>query len=242
MSDKPKKEAPAAEAGGAVKKKGLLARMPVLLGGVMVVEAAVLLAGVKLLGGGPAAAQAVELLGAHGEAGDEAGADHAAADESHGEAAGDAHGSGHDAPADAGHGDAHGEAAAAAADAHGETKAAKAEPPIDPRRSVEVEIVEFRAPNNVSGRAYLYDVAISAMVKGANKKKVEEQLKDRAGLIRDRVRTIIAQSDPAKLGGGAEPGLETLKRQVKFQLDAILGTGMIEEVLVPRCIPFRSDF
>ena len=38
-------------------------------------------------------------------------------------------------------------------------------------------------------------------------------------LIQDRVRTIIAESDPDKLGGGSEPGLETLRRQVKYQLD-----------------------
>jgi hypothetical protein len=29
---------------------------------------------------------------------------------------------------------------------------------------------------------------------------------------------------------------------VKHQLDEIIGDGMIEEVLVPRCIPFRTDF
>jgi flagellar basal body-associated protein FliL len=65
---------------------------------------------------------------------------------------------------------------------------------------------------------------------------------DRGALIQDRIRTIIAQSDPDKLGGGSEPGLETLRRQVKFQLDDVLGSGLIQEVLVPKCIPFRADF
>ena len=45
-----------------------------------------------------------------------------------------------------------------------------------------------------------------------------------------------------KLGGGSEPGLETLRRQMKHQLDEIIGEGMIEEVLIPRCIPYRQDF
>jgi len=44
------------------------------------------------------------------------------------------------------------------------------------------------------------------------------------------------------LGGGSEPGLETLRRQMKHQLDEIIGEGMIEEVLIPRCIPYRQDF
>jgi len=35
-----------------------------------------------------------------------------------------------------------------------------------------------------------------------------------------------------KLGGGSEPGLETLRRQVKYQLDEIMGEEMIDEVLI----------
>jgi hypothetical protein len=33
-----------------------------------------------------------------------------------------------------------------------------------------------------------------------------------------------------------------LRRQVKYQLDEIIGEEMISEVLVPRCIPFRTDY
>jgi hypothetical protein len=37
--------------------------------------------------------------------------------------------------------------------------------------------------------------------------------------------------------------LETLRRQVKYQLDQILGDDkLIDEVLVPRCIAFRTDY
>ena len=70
---------------------------------------------------------------------------------------------------------------------------------------------------------------------------VKQTIEDRGALIRDRIRTIIAQSDPEKLVGGAEPGLETFRRQVKYQLDEIIGDGMIEEVLVPKCI-FRAEY
>ena len=61
-------------------------------------------------------------------------------------------------------------------------------------------------------------------------------------MIKERVRTIIAQADPEKLVGASEPGLETLRRQVKYQLDMFVGDGLIDEVLVPRCIPIRTDF
>jgi flagellar basal body-associated protein FliL len=214
MSDKPKdKKADAPAESPAETKKGgigaMLTKLPVLLGGAMVIEAAVLFGAFKLLSGSaPAAAEGAALhADAHGE--DEEGDE---ADGAPGEAAGG-----------------HGEAGAA-----GET--------YKPKRKYTIPIVEFKAPNKVSGRMFLYDVAIEVQVAGSNMAKVKPKLEQRKALISDRVRTIIAQSDPEKLNGQTEPGLETLKRQVKYQLDEICGEGMVEEVLIPRCIPFRADF
>jgi flagellar basal body-associated protein FliL len=179
------------EASGA---SAMLAKTPVLLGVVMVLEAVVLFAGFKFLGGGPKAASAVEL--AHeGESGGE-----------HGEGAG---------------------------------KGGKG---ADKDKFVELNVVDFKAPNSQNGRRYLYDVSVYVSVKGEAEAKVKDMIKDREALIKDRIRTIIGQMDPEKLGGGSEPGLETLRRQVKAQLENIIGDGMIDEVLVPRCIPFRADF
>jgi flagellar basal body-associated protein FliL len=191
-----KKDAPAAKPEGeaAAEKGGLLTRTPVLMGGVMIIEAAVLFAGFKFLSSGPQAASASAEL----------------APDSHG----DAHGS-----AEAGHGDA------------GSSK-----------KFVELQLLEFRAPNKLSGRTFIYDVSIYVVAKPQHEATVKATIEGRKALITDRVRTIIAQSDPEKLGGGSEPGLETLRRQVKYQLDEIVGEGMIEEVLVPRCIPFRTDY
>jgi flagellar basal body-associated protein FliL len=109
-------------------------------------------------------------------------------------------------------------------------------------RSVEINVVNFKAPNKLSGRTFLYDVSIYVVVKSDEAERVKQVIKDREALIQDRIRTIIAQSDPEKLGGGSEPGLETLRRQVKYQLDEIVGEAQIAEVLVPRCIPFRTDY
>ncbi len=103
-------------------------------------------------------------------------------------------------------------------------------------------MVDFRAPNKQGGRTFLYDVTIFISVRADAEEKTKGLLSDRAALIKDRIRTIIAQSDAEKLGGGSEPGLETLRRQVKYQLDEIIGEGVIDEVLVPRCIPFPVNF
>ena len=162
----------------------LLTKTPMLLGGVMVLEAVVLFAGFKFLGSKPAPAAAVDL-----------------AAESVGHKPGD-----------------------------------------QKSKTVEVEVVEFKALNRSSGRTFLYDVSIFVVVKAEQEQRVKDIFKDKKALIEDRIRTIIAESDPEKLGGGAEPGLETLRRQVKYHLDEIVGDGVIDEVLVPRCIPFRTDY
>lgn len=221
MSDKPKEKkadaAPAAEGDAHGAKKGgigaLLTKLPVLLGGVMVIEAAVLFGAFKMLGASAKPAEGAELHAkAEGHGGDEEDED-----------AADPHAA---APAAGGHGDAKGPAA----------------PVIKPKGKYALTVIEFKATNKVSGRMFLFDVSIEAQVLGANLEKVKAKLEQRKALISDRVRTIIAQSDPEKLNGQAEPGLETLKRQVKFQLEDVIGPGLIDEILVPRCIPFRADF
>jgi flagellar basal body-associated protein FliL len=202
MADKAEKKpeaAPSAAGDKPAAKPGLMGRTPVLLGAVMVLEAAVLFAGFKMLGGNPSSAAGADLTTSE-------------ADEGPGEGHGDSHGGG---------------------------KPGKA---ADKKKPVELLVVDFKAPNKTSGRTFLYDVAIYVVTKSEREAKVKDTLKEREALIKDRVRTIIAQSDPEKLTGGSEPGLETLRRQVKYQLDLILGEGVIEEVLVPKCIPFRTDF
>ena len=208
MAEKPKKEPaepalpPAAEKTDGAKKGagGLMAKTPVLLGLVMVIEAAVLFAGFKFLGGGPKPASAVELAEKEG---------------------------GGDEPK---------------LDAHGNPIPGSEKKKVDKDHAVELNVVDFKAPNTQNGRRHLYDVSVYVSVKAEFETKVMDRIKDRDALIRDRLRTIIGQMDPEKLGGGSEPGLETLRRQVKSQLEIIIGDGMIDEVLVPRCIPFRADY
>lgn len=241
MSDKPDKKDAAADKGHGDKgkdgeakpaKAGLLSKTPVLLGIAMVVEAVVLFAGFKFLGGSPKTAGA-EVAAAEGKEGADGHEDKKA------DAHGDAHGDSHADAKPAEHGaDAH--AADAHGDAHGDGHAAPSK--VDKKKRVELPVVDFRAPNKQSGRMFLYDVTIVVQIRADAEEKTKGILTDRAALIKDRIRTIIAQSDPEKLGGGSEPGLETLRRQIKYQLDEIVGDGIIDEVFVPRCIPFPVNF
>ena len=72
--------------------------------------------------------------------------------------------------------------------------------------------------------------------------KIAAKMEASTALIRDRMNGIIARIEPQKLNGATEPGLETLRRQVKYQLDQIVGEGYVKEILVPRCIPYRTDY
>src|SRR5450432_2217159 len=127
-----KKEAPAKAAGG------LMTKTPVLLGGVMIIEAVVLFAGFKFLGSAPKPAAGAEL---------------AAPDVGSSE---------------------HGE--------HGEGGAAPAK--IDKKKQIEIQIVDFRAPNKQSGRTFLYDVTIFAVTKAEFETKVKETITAREALIK----------------------------------------------------------
>ena len=198
MAEKAGKKSDAAEAAAAAKPAakekagggggGLLSKTPVLLGGVMLIEAVVLFAGFKILGGKAAPAAGAEI--------------------------------------------------ASGTDAEGH---AKGKGSAEKGKTVEVPVSDFKALNKANGRTFLYDVSIFVVTKTEYEQRVKDTFKDNKALIEDRIRTIIAESDPEKLGGGSEPGLETLRRQVKYQLDRIVGEGIIDEVLVPRCIPFRTD-
>jgi flagellar basal body-associated protein FliL len=202
MADKEKKpaddkkaaEKAPADKGAAPAKKGgimgMLTKLPVLLGGVMVVEGVVLFAAFKMLAGGPAPTQGAEL---------------------------------------------HTTEEKVDLDEHGNPKPGKND-------KAELLVIEMRAPNKLSGRTFLYDLSIYVVVKGDHKDKVKADLEARKAMISDRIRTIVSRTNPEKLNGEQEPGLETFRRQVKFQLEEILGPDLIEEVLVPRCIPFRAEF
>src|SRR5262245_58033508 len=126
-----------AKAAGGGGMGAMLTKLPVLLGGVMIIEAVVLFAGFKFLGGGaPRSAAGAELVAEEGGHGEEA-AD--AKEEEHGEA-----------KAEGGHGESGG-------GGHGDAKDAK--PKIDKKATIEIEVLSMKAPNKISGRTFLYDVS-----------------------------------------------------------------------------------
>ena len=125
----------------------------------------------------------------------------------------------------------------------GGPRRAAADPPTSaPAQAVEkdteVKLIEAKLPNS-KGRLYLYDLQVFAKVGEKNKDKVTELFNDREAEIKDHIRTIIAGFDQQSL---SEPGLETLRRQIAYQLDQDIGKDLVKEVLIPKCTPIRADY
>lgn len=104
----------------------------------------------------------------------------------------------------------------------------------------ELLVVQLKAPNMRTGKLYLYDIEVQAVVEQRNRSQLEAVLENRKGTIEDRLVKIVRAADPQHL---QEPGLETLRRQVKYELEQIAGQeGLVKEVLIPKCTPFRADY
>jgi len=105
-------------------------------------------------------------------------------------------------------------------------------------KDAEVKLIDAKLPNALSGKLWLYDMQVVAKVSEKHKEKVTALFTERESEIRDRIRTIVASSDPKSL---AEPGLETLRRQIAYQLEQDIGKEQIKEVLIPKCTPIRAE-
>ena len=105
-------------------------------------------------------------------------------------------------------------------------------------KDAEVKLIDAKLPNAQSGKLWLYDMQVVAKVSEKHKEKVTALFTERESEIRDRIRTIVASSDPKSL---AEPGLETLRRQIAYQLEQDIGKEQIKEVLIPKCTPIRAE-
>ncbi|OWY72448.1 hypothetical protein B7486_05880 [cyanobacterium TDX16] len=106
--------------------------------------------------------------------------------------------------------------------------------------SQEIPVAKVRVLNSSGSRAMLYNVRVVVRVHNENVERVDEFIKGRAGTVEDTIGRVIRSADERHLG---EPGLETLKRQVRHELGKLLGDdSLIEQVLIPDCMPMPTGF
>jgi len=111
--------------------------------------------------------------------------------------------------------------------------------PFSERR--EIEVAHVRVQNSNGERSTLYSVTINIVVDHTHAEMITEDfLKNRQATITDAISRIIRSSDEKHL---SEPGLETLKRQVSFELGLLLKDDtIIEQVLIPEFTPLPTGF
>jgi hypothetical protein len=106
--------------------------------------------------------------------------------------------------------------------------------------SVEVELLQkFRVPNDKSGRLFIYDFDLSVKVSSKRKEEIEKLVSERKGELSDRVARIVRGNDPAVLN---EADLKTIRTLLRNAIGELAGDPeIVQEVLIPRCVPIRSD-
>lgn len=106
--------------------------------------------------------------------------------------------------------------------------------------SKELAVAQIRVPNNNGARTVLYSVKIVLRVHHDDATKIKEFMDNRKNTIDDIIGRVIRSADEKHF---AEPGLETLKRQIGYELSTLLGDEhAIEQVLIPECTPLPAGF
>lgn len=106
--------------------------------------------------------------------------------------------------------------------------------------SQEIQVAQVRVPNNSGSRTLLYTVRAVIRVSKKDHDKVKEFMESRKNTIDDAIGRVIRSADERHL---AEPGLETVKRQIRYELGSLLGDeSLIEQVLIPECMPLPTGY
>jgi len=100
--------------------------------------------------------------------------------------------------------------------------------------TAEVELAECRPVNAVTGKLITFKLRVSALVSRTDAEKAGALVESNKARINDRVNYIFRSAEMHHL---SEPGLETVKRRIKHEVDAILADEhLVKEVLIPEML------
>jgi flagellar basal body-associated protein FliL len=86
----------------------------------------------------------------------------------------------------------------------------------------------------------LYNVRVAVRVHFNNVERVQKFFERRASTVEDTISRVIRSADERHLN---EPGMESLKRQIRYELSSLLGDDtLIEQVLIPACMPMPTGY
>ncbi|MCE9591839.1 MAG: hypothetical protein K8S99_15095 [Planctomycetes bacterium] len=130
-----------------------------------------------------------------------------------------------------------GKPAAVHADPAAKSEADEAEKPT------EMMVISDKFQNNRSGRSYIIDTEIYAVVRRKNQSQAEEDLKGKEAMVAADITMIFRKAEPNVL---LEPSLSTLTRQIQSALEERLGTDsekkpIVEQVLIKKFTQIPID-
>ncbi len=98
----------------------------------------------------------------------------------------------------------------------------------------EVQIADCKPSNVMAGKLIVCHIRVSALVAAADLERTRALVLAKQARLEDCVNTVIRSAEPKHLG---EPGLETIKRRLKHDLDVIFGDEkLVQKVLVPQLL------
>jgi flagellar basal body-associated protein FliL len=104
----------------------------------------------------------------------------------------------------------------------------------------EFDVAVLRVLNRTGSRAMLYSVRVVVTGHFSKKDKIDEFLKNRKSTVEDALSQVIRSADEKQL---AEPGLETLRRQLRYELNTLIGDDKtIDQVLIPEFTPLPTGY
>ncbi|MBI4717323.1 MAG: flagellar basal body-associated FliL family protein [Planctomycetes bacterium] len=101
-----------------------------------------------------------------------------------------------------------------------------------------MELGECRPSNKMTGKNILFQLRVSILVGGSDQERAKKLVEAKQARIRDRINFVIRSAEPTYLN---EPGLETIKRRIKHELDRVFDDNeIIREVLIPELLQSGS--
>ena len=98
----------------------------------------------------------------------------------------------------------------------------------------EVALVECRPSNRMAGKLVTFHIKVSGLVTSEDHERAKELVEAKKARLEDGVNIVIRSAEPKHLN---EPGLETIKRRLKYEIGRIFGDDeLIKEVLLPQIL------
>lgn len=111
--------------------------------------------------------------------------------------------------------------------------------PFNLKDEVEMPLCEISAFNKKEGRLYVYNAQVSVLVGAEDRAAIERFANAREQSIKDRIQLVFRSADPKDLN---DPALQTIKRQLLFELNNLLGgKELIREILIPKLLQSRTN-